>query len=149
MTEKTQLNEDTIKLLKENLNFDSDEKENIDNDAETAVDDIQDFYKYKKHLRESAKTQIDFKDSIRKKALITFLVLTTLLLVNLLIMLYLPNVEIKIKGFYYKFPKFDIKLVMFFASVTFINIFGLIMFIFRYIFSPTTDLLNHNKDLSK
>lgn len=146
MVENTEIDKITEDELQSIFKMSDSEIENIEKDSKTTHDDIADFYKYKKHLRESAMKQINFKDNIRKKALILFLVLTVLLIINLFTMVYLQGVKIPIIS--YKLPNFDFKLVMFFSSVTFLNIFGLIGFLFKYIFSPTTDLLNHNKDLS-
>ncbi|EHM71386.1 hypothetical protein HMPREF9956_2523, partial [Staphylococcus epidermidis 14.1.R1.SE] len=60
---KTDVDTKTIEYLKSQLN--KNEINKIDSDAQTAHDDIKDFYKYKKYLRDSAKRQIDFKDKIR------------------------------------------------------------------------------------
>ncbi|EGQ3040398.1 TPA: hypothetical protein I1848_001481 [Staphylococcus pseudintermedius] len=135
----------------EKLKFDIEnpDKDKIDKDAETAHDDIKDFYKYKKHLRESTKKQIDFKDNIRGWSLLIFGLITIVLSLNLFVLLYLQGFKIRLFGLPISVPESDTKLLIFFASVTFVNIFGIITFLFKYIFSPIQDILTHNKDISK
>ncbi|ATH65278.1 hypothetical protein BJG89_07995 [Staphylococcus nepalensis] len=99
-------------------------------------------------MRDSAKKQIDFKDNIRKISLLIFGLITLVLSLNLFVMLYLQGLSFKIWVFPVSVPHYDIKLIIFFASATFINIFGIIGFLLRYIFSSTTDILKHNEDLS-
>ncbi|HDV4519133.1 TPA: hypothetical protein RIB22_002417 [Staphylococcus aureus] len=140
---KTDIDESTEEKLK------SDIKNKIDNDAETAYDDIKDFYEYKKHLRESTKKQIDFKDNIRGWSLLLFGLITIVLSLNLFVLLYLQGFKTSIWGLPITVPKSNTKLLIFFASVTFVNIFGIITFLFKYIFSPIQDILTHNKDISK
>ncbi|MBA8777050.1 MULTISPECIES: hypothetical protein [Staphylococcus] len=135
----------------EKLKFDikNTDKNKIDKDAETAHDDIKDFYEYKKHLRESTKKQIDFKDNIRGWSLLLFGLITIVLSLNLFVLLYLQGFKTNIWGLPISVPKSNTKLLIFFASVTFVNIFGIITFLFKYIFSPIQDILTHNKDISK
>ncbi|MBJ6128898.1 hypothetical protein JGT54_05230 [Staphylococcus aureus] len=140
---KTDIDEST----EEKLKFDIQNK--IDKDAETAHDDIKDFYEYKKHLRESTKKQIDFKDNIRGWSLLLFGLITIVLSLNLFVLLYLQGFKTSIWGLPITVPKSNTKLLIFFASVTFVNIFGIITFLFKYIFSPIQDILTHNKDISK
>jgi len=144
---KTYLDSNTVNNLRNDINNTDTSK--IDIDAQTAHDDIKDFYDYKKHLRDSAKKQIDFKDNIRKTSLVIFGVIALILSLNLFVMLYLQGFSFKIWGIPVSVPHYDIKLIIFFASATFINVFGIITFLFNYIFSSTTDILKHNKDLSE
>ncbi|MFK3492545.1 hypothetical protein LOQ69_01855 [Staphylococcus aureus] len=140
---KTDIDESTEEKLKLDI------KNKIDKDAETAHDDIKDFYEYKKHLRESTKKQIDFKDNIRGLSLLLFGLITIVLSLNLFVLLYLQGFKTSIWGLPITVPKSNTKLLIFFASVTFVNIFGIITFLFKYIFSPIQDILTHNKDISK
>ncbi|PZI18028.1 hypothetical protein C7R28_04370 [Staphylococcus aureus] len=140
---KTDIDESTEEKLKLDI------KNKIDKDAETAYDDIKDFYEYKKHLRESTKKQIDFKDNIRGWSLLLFGLITIVLSLNLFVLLYLQGFKTSIWGLPITVPKSNTKLLIFFASVTFVNIFGIITFLFKYIFSPIQDILTHNKDISK
>ncbi|OXL89387.1 hypothetical protein CA803_08655 [Staphylococcus aureus] len=140
---KTDIDESTEEKLKLDI------KNKIDKDAETAYDDIKDFYEYKKHLRESTKKQIDFKDNIRGWSLLLFGLITIVLSLNLFVLLYLQGFKTSILGLPITVPKSNTKLLIFFASVTFVNIFGIITFLFKYIFSPIQDILTHNKDISK
>ena len=144
---KTDVDTKTIEYLKSQLN--KNEINKIDSDAQTAHDDIKDFYKYKKYLRDSAKKQIDFKDKIRWISLIIFGLISLILFTNMFVMLYLQGLKFNVGIMHIKIPHYDVKLIIFFASATFVNIFGIIGFLLRYIFSPTKDILKHNEDLSK
>lgn len=144
---KTDVDSATFQKLQNKMS--QSEVDKIDIDAQTAHDDIKDFYDYKKHLRKSAKKQIDFKDNIRWISLIIFGLITALLSINLFIMLYMQGLKYKVGPLPISVPHYDTKLIIFFASATFVNIFGIIGFLLRYIFSPTKDILKHNEDLSK
>lgn len=145
--DKTYVDSETVEQLQNDLS--KSETDKIDLDAQTAHDDIKDFYEYKKHLRDSAKKQINFKDKIRWISLIIFGFISLILFANMFVMLYLQGLKFNIGKIPINVPHYDIKLIIFFASATFVNIFGIIGFLLRYIFSPTKDILKHNEDLSK
>lgn len=144
---ETDVDSKTVEHLKSEL--DKTETDKIDLDAQAAYDDIKDFYEYKKHLRDSAKKQIDFKDKIRWVSLVIFGLISLLLFTNMFVMLYLQDLKFNIGKQSLKIPHYDAKLIIFFASATFVNTFGIIGFLLRYIYSPTKDILKHNEDLSK
>ena len=91
---ETDVDSKTVEHLKSEL--DKTETDKIDLDAQAAYDDIKDFYEYKKHLRDSAKKQIDFKDKIRWVSLVIFGLISLLLFTNMFVMLYLQDLKFNI-----------------------------------------------------
>lgn len=124
--------------------------ENIEEDKSNTVDDLDDLLAYKRAVRKSAINQIDFKDKWRSISIFIFLAFTGLLLCNLFSLIYLSGIKISIPVLKtYTFPKVDSKVILIITTATFVNVFAVILLLFKYIFSPTADLLNHNRDISK
>lgn len=135
--------EEKLKKKLENLTTDSIEEytqseiDKVNLDSQNIFDSYEDSQKYQKELRNSVISQLEFKDRWRGRATWGFCILTILLLINLLILVY---------GFS---ERIDIKIIILFISLTFAHTFAIIIFLFRYIFSSTDELIKHNKDTSK
>lgn len=146
--QQTPVDEEVLKSLKDNVNKEEskpaktslEERKYAEEDRENAFDD---YYEYKKAVRNSIKEQIKFKDKWRKITLVSLIVLTGILFLNLFILLYLPDVTLG----KYTFPTMDNSIIVILVSATFLNTFALLTLIFKYIFSPTDSLMQHNKDM--
>lgn len=140
---KTPIDEELLKELRENIKLtisSNEERKYAEEDRKNAFDDYDD---YKKALRDSIKEQIKFKDKWRKNTLVALIILTGILFLNLIVLIYFPGVT----WLGYTFPTTDKSIIIVFVSATFLNTFALLTLIFKYIFSPTDNLMQHNKDI--
>lgn len=140
---KTPIDEELLEELRENIKLtisSKEERKYAEEDRKNAFDDYDD---YKKALRDSIKEQIKFKDKWRKNTLLALIILTGILFLNLIVLIYFPGVT----WLDYTFPTIDRSIIIVFVSATFLNTFALLTLIFKYIFSPTDNLMQHNKDI--
>lgn len=111
------------------------EIDKVNLDSKNTFDNYEDSQLYQKEVRKSVISQLHFKDKWRKRAIWGFSILIIVLLINLLVLVY---------GFS---QKIDTKIIILFMSLTFVHTFTIIIFLFRYIFSSTNELIKHNKDI--
>lgn len=140
---KTPIDEELLEELRENIKLtisSKEERKYAEEDRKNAFDDYDD---YKKALTDSIKEQIKFKDKWRKNTLLALIILTGILFLNLIVLIYFPGVT----WWGYTFPTTDKSIIIVFVSATFLNTFALLTLIFKYIFSPTDNLMQHNKDI--
>lgn len=145
---KTPIDEELLEELKKDVNPENirltitskEEREYAEEDRKNAFDDYQE---YKKAVRDSVKKQIKFKDKWRQITLVSLIVLSIILFLNLIVLIYFPGVT----WWGYTFPTTDKSIIIVFVSATFLNTFALLTLIFKYIFSPTDNLMQHNKDI--
>ncbi len=132
------LNQKLSEMSEENTEeYSEKEIDKVNLDSKNTFDNYEDSQIYQKEVRESIISQLHFKDKWRKRAIWGFSILTVVLLINLLVLVY---------GFS---QKIDTKIIILFMSLTFVHTFAIIIFLFRYIFSSTDDLIKHNKDIFK
>ncbi|MGX0157648.1 hypothetical protein ACUXFS_000479 [Staphylococcus cohnii] len=132
------LNQRLSEMSEENTEEHSEiEIDKVNLDSKNTFDNYEDSQIYQKEVRESIISQLHFKDKWRKRAIWGFSILIVVLLINLLVLVY---------GFS---QKIDTKIIIVFMSLTFVHTFAIIIFLFRYIFSSTDDLIKHNKDIFK
>lgn len=117
--------------------YSEEEIDNVNLDSKNIFDSYEESQTYQKEIRNSIVSQLHFKDKWRKRATWGFSLLTIALLINLLVMVY---------GFT---EKIETKVIILFISLTFIHTFTIIIFLFKYIFSSTDELIKHNKEMFK
>lgn len=119
--------------------------DNIFEDESEKFDSFEAYTKYKNFMIEEVKKEVIFKRKVRMISLIALGLIGVLMIVNVLVMLYGANIKIY-KG--YRIPHFDSKLVLAMITATFVNLFAIITLVFKYVFSPTSELLNHTKEIN-
>lgn len=130
------LKQDLRKTSAENTEeYSEKEIDKVNLDSKNTFDNYEDSQLYQKEVRKSVISQLHFKDKWRKRAIWGFSILIIVLLINLLVLVY---------GFS---QKIDTKIIILFMSLTFVHTFTIIIFLFRYIFSSTNELIKHNKDI--
>lgn len=111
---------------------------------EKIFDEFSSFQEYKKFMYNEVKKEVKFKSDARKWSLIILAIISLLLFINIFVMIYLNGSTIcKIS-----FPKFKTEVVMAMITATFVNLFTIVTLVFKYIFSPTKDLMEHAKDVA-
>lgn len=114
-------------------------------DGSDNFDSFETYSYYKNAMIIEAKNEVVFKRHVRKWSLILLGVIAILMIVNVMVMIYGPN---KLLFNRLRIPDFDIKLVLAMITATFVNLFAIITLVFKYVFSPTSELLNHTKEIN-
>lgn len=138
------MDDDEEPELDSNWDFTSFFEDMFDDDTEK-FDSFEKYSTYKNFMIEEVEKEVKFKSKVRMISLISLGIIGVLMIFNVLVMLYGPGQQIS-KG--YMIPKFDSKLVMAMITATFVNLFAIITLVFKYVFSPTSELLNHTKEIN-
>lgn len=107
-------------------------------------DDYDSFNNYKEFMLEEVRSEITFKRHARIWSLSILGGLSLFMFVNVFIMIYGGG-----RSFWkISIPTFDSKIILAMITATFANLFAIITLVFKYIFSPTSDLMTHAKDMN-
>lgn len=97
-------------------------------------DKRQDIKSHKEMINSQIVKELEFKRIAKIWAIIIFLIISLIIIANLILLLYWNPINLK--------DKVLIVLIM----VTFANLFTIITLIFKYVFSPTKEMLDYNSN---
>lgn len=133
--------EDIIKEIDEvKLNHNSQFPKSIikqikSNEKQTKKDNLQDIQTHKEMINSHIVKELDFKRKARKISIYTFFVIGFLIILNLGFILYWNPLEL------------DYRVIITIVSVSFANLFAIILVVFKYIFSSTKEILDYNSKI--
>lgn len=134
--------EDILKEINEvKLNYNTDDfsksivKQIKINEKQTKKDNLQDIQTHKEMINSHIVKELDFKRKARKFSIWTFLIIGFLIILNLGFILYWNPL------------KLDYKVIITIVSVSFANLFAIILVVFKYIFSSTKEILDYNSKI--
>ncbi|EGS82353.1 hypothetical protein AXF03_11740 [Staphylococcus aureus] len=105
------------------------------NEKQTKEDNLQDIQTHKEMINSHIVKELDFKRKARKFSIFTFFIVGFLIILNLGLILYCNPV------------KLDYKVIITIVSVSFANLFAIILVVFKYIFSSTKEILDYNSKI--
>ncbi|QRN90219.1 hypothetical protein JRU67_11715 [Mammaliicoccus sciuri] len=124
------------KINQYNLNISKDLLKQIsENEKEDKVDDISDIDSHKQIVNKKIIEELNFKSRAKVWAIRIMLGLSIIIILNLLLVLYWNPLN------------FDYKIILGLITATFANLFALITVVFKYVFSPTKEMLDYNSAL--
>ncbi|MCE4988085.1 hypothetical protein [Staphylococcus haemolyticus] len=126
------LNKDIDQNLKSSRSLEEQIKKNEKNPKE---DNLQDISTHKEMINYQINKDLEFKRKARIWSIIVFLFISLIIVINLILILY------------WNPTKLDYKVVISLITVTFANLFTIITVIFKYVFSPTKDMLDYNANI--
>lgn len=106
-----------------------------ENEKEDKVDDISDIDSHKQIVNKKIIEELNFKSRAKVWAIRIMLGLSIIIILNLLLVLYWNPLD------------FDYKIILGLITATFANLFALITVVFKYVFSPTKEMLDYNSAL--
>lgn len=110
-------------------------KQISENEKEDKVDDISDIDSHKQIVNKKIIEELNFKSRAKVWAIRIMLGLSIIIILNLLLVLYWNPLN------------FDYKIILGLITATFANLFALITVVFKYVFSPTKEMLDYNSAL--
>lgn len=126
------LNKDIDQNLKSSRSLEEQIKKNEKNPKE---DNLQDISTHKEMINYQINKDLEFKRKARIWSIIVFLFISLIIVINLILILYWNS------------TKLDYKVVISLITVTFAKLFTIITVIFKYVFSPTKDMLDYNANI--
>ena len=111
------------------------ERQIKENEKQLKEDSLQDIQTHKEMINSHIVKELDFKRKARKFSIISFLFVGALIILNLALMLY------------WNPTKLDYKVIITLVSVSFANLFAIILVVFKYIFSSTKEILDYNSKI--
>ncbi|MHB7918989.1 hypothetical protein [Staphylococcus hominis] len=111
------------------------ERQIKENEKQLKEDSLQDIQTHKEMINSHIVKELDFKRKARKVSIISFFIVGALIILNLALMLY------------WNPTKLDYKVIITLVSVSFANLFAIILVVFRYIFSSTKEILDYNSKI--
>ncbi|MCE4965317.1 hypothetical protein BU679_01060 [Staphylococcus chromogenes] len=105
------------------------------NEKQTKKDNLQDIQTHKEMINSHIVKELDFKRKARKISICTFFFVGFLIILNLALILYWNPL------------KLDYKVIITIVSVSFANLFAIILVVFKYIFSSTKEILDYNSKI--
>lgn len=137
--EITQLNKLLDKTQNSNSNYISDKfkyaRQIKKNESKEKSDDAEDLKNHKEKINGYISKELRFKQIARLVSVVGFLILSFIIIVNLFLLLYWNPVNI------------SDRVLIVITIATFTNLFALITVVFKYIFSPTKDMLEYNTNI--
>jgi|GEM_PF-6049180 len=112
-------------------------KQILRNEKEEKVDDISDIDNHKQTINKKIVEELNFKSKAKVWSVVIMLIISMAIMSNLFIVLYWNPLN------------FDYKIILGLITATFANLFALIMVVFKYVFSPTKEMLDYNSSLIK
>lgn len=137
-------NQELNEILKEleELHSDKDKVKNktIDkqieeNEKRVKSDDFQGLETHKEIINKQIVDELEFKKKAKIWSIKTFLVISLIIIINLILILY------------WNPGHMDYKVIVVIVTATFANLFAIITLIFKYVFSPTKDMLDYNANI--
>ncbi|MCE4963078.1 hypothetical protein BUZ16_00015 [Staphylococcus haemolyticus] len=111
------------------------ERQIKENEKQLKEDNLQDIQTHKEMINSHIMRELDFKRKARKFSIISFLFVGALIILNLALILY------------WNPTKLDYKVIITLVSVSFANLFAIILVVFKYIFSSTKEILDYNSKI--
>ncbi|MTV22991.1 MULTISPECIES: hypothetical protein [Staphylococcus] len=105
------------------------------NEKQTKEDNLQDIQTHKEMINSHIVKELDFKRKARKVSIVSFFIVGLLIILNLALVLYWNPL------------KLDYKVIITLVSVSFANLFAIILVVFKYIFSSTKEILDYNSKI--
>ncbi|EKH7754146.1 hypothetical protein OJ625_RS13795, partial [Staphylococcus pseudintermedius] len=105
------------------------------NEKQTKEDNLQDIQTHKEMINSHIVKELDFKRKARKVSIASFFIVGLLIILNLALVLYWNPL------------KLDYKVIITLVSVSFANLFAIILVVFKYIFSSTKEILDYNSKI--
>lgn len=105
------------------------------NEKNPKEDNLQDISTHKEMINFQINKDLEFKRKARIWSIVVFLLISIIIIVNLILVLYWNPINL------------DYKIIIALITVTFANLFTIITVIFRYVFSPTKDMLDYNANI--
>ena len=137
--EITQLNELLDNTQNSNSNYSFDKfkyaRQIKKNESKEKTDDAEELKDHKEKINGYISKELKFKQIARLVSVVGFLIISFIIILNLVLLLYWNPVNVS-----------DRVLVVI-TIATFTNLFALITVVFKYIFSPTKDMLEYNTNI--
>lgn len=111
-------------------------KQILKNEKEEKADKVSDIDNHKAIINKKIVEELNFKSKAKGLSIIVMLVISIAIMGNLFVVLYWNPLD------------FDYKIILGLITATFANLFALIMVVFRYVFSPTKEMLDYNSSLN-
>ncbi|WP_323705657.1 hypothetical protein [Mammaliicoccus sciuri] len=111
-------------------------KQILKNEKEEKADKMSDIDNHKAIINKKIVEELNFKSKAKGWSIIVMLIISIAIMGNLFVVLYWNPLE------------FDYKIILGLITATFANLFALIMVVFRYVFSPTKEMLDYNSSLN-
>ncbi|MFQ3902691.1 hypothetical protein ABLV98_05625 [Staphylococcus sp. 50Mo3-1] len=96
---------------------------------------MQDISTHKEMINYQINKDLEFKRIARIWSIVIFLLISLIIIVNLILILYWNPINL------------DYKVIIALITVTFANLFTIISVVFKYVFSPTKDMLDYNANI--
>ncbi|WP_037554525.1 hypothetical protein [Staphylococcus hominis] len=104
------------------------------NQKQPLGDKRQDITSHKEMVNNHIAKELEFKRVAKNWSIIIFLCISLIIIANLIILLYWNPAHL------------SDKVIIVLTTVTFANLFTIIMVIFKYVFSPTKEMLDYNSN---
>lgn len=124
-----------IKINYKDITSKSIKKQIERNEKKPKEDNLQDISAHKEMINYQINKDLEFKRKARSVSIYAFLLISLLIIVNLILVLYWNPANL------------DYKVIIVLVTVTFANLFTIITVIFKYVFSPTKDMLDYNVNI--
>lgn len=105
------------------------------NESKEKTDDAEELKDHKEKINGYISKELNFKQIARLASVVGFLIISFIIILNLVLLLYWNPINVS-----------DRVLVVI-TIATFTNLFALITVVFKYIFSPTKDMLEYNTNI--
>lgn len=105
------------------------------NESKEKTDDAEELKDHKEKINGYISKELNFKQIARLVSVVGFLIISFIIMLNLVLLLYWNPINVS-----------DRVLVVI-TIATFTNLFALITVVFKYIFSPTKDMLEYNTNI--
>ncbi|MGK3149499.1 hypothetical protein VQE80_03535 [Staphylococcus shinii] len=105
------------------------------NEKNPKEDNLQDISTHKEMINYQINKDLEFKRIARIWSIVIFLLISLIIIVNLILILYWNPINL------------DYKVIIALITVTFANLFTIISVVFKYVFSPTKDMLDYNANI--
>lgn len=117
----------------------------IPSSKKNEYDDIDTFDRHQNFLLTELQNEIEFKRKARIWSISILSAIGLIMLLNIFAMLYFQGSKfMKVIAV----PEFESGIVLAMIGATFANLFAIITLIFKYIFSPTSELMTHAKEMN-
>ncbi|MBO1222567.1 hypothetical protein [Staphylococcus nepalensis] len=126
------LNKDINQKFKSSKSLEEQIKKNEKNIKE---DNLQDLATHKEMINLQIYKDLEFKRRARFWSILVFLVISLIIVANLILILYWNPTNL------------NYKIIIVLITVTFANLFTIITVIYKYVFSPTKDMLEYNANI--
>lgn len=105
------------------------------NEKNPKEDNLQDISTHKEMINYQINKDLEFKRIARIWSIVIFLLISLIIIVSLILILYWNPINL------------DYKVIIALITVTFANLFTIISVVFKYVFSPTKDMLDYNANI--